>query len=84
MIGDEIRACWEVGPSALADAGGSPVATGPPASAARADRLEFIDVDRAVGTDRDIGTDRDVGPTTTTHLPAPPEPGWNLWGDLER
>lgn len=84
MIGDEIRACWEAGPSAIADAGGSPVAAGPAAAAPRADRLEFIDVDRAAGTDRDVGADRGSGPTATAHLPAPPEPGWNLWGDLER
>jgi hypothetical protein len=57
---------------------------------ARVDRLEFVEVDRLPGTDREAtttavtGAPSDTAGTPTAAMPSPAEPGWSLWGDLER
>ena len=82
LTGDEIRACWEARPAAedLTEASPAPA----PASDHR-DRLEFVEV----GASPESAATTTTTTTTTEERPIPVtvpagEPGWSLWGDLER
>ncbi len=85
LVGDEIRACWEAGPLAVADPPDAAVV----APSVRADdglpltrRRDFIEI--VSGT---AAADLEVTVGSATDSPAPPapagEPRWSLWTDLE-
>ncbi len=80
LRGDEIRGCWEARPAGLAD----PTTPSLPVASVdrdRAPRREFVEV-RAVIDDVRAP---DAAPDLIGGSPAPgAEPGWSLWGDVER
>jgi hypothetical protein len=100
LAGDEIRECWEAwpggaDPTLAAAAAGRTAAEGATA-AGRSAPLEFIEVHgrlapEPVALDPEPATPS-VEPTTPDRdapafvpPPGPPgEPGWSLWGDLDR
>jgi hypothetical protein len=82
LLGDEIRGCWEARPAGLAD----PTAPSLPVAntnldRASAPRREFVEV--RAGTDDE--REPEVAPGLIGGNPAPgTEPGWSLWGDVDR
>lgn len=95
LVGDEIRACWEARPAAEGKAP-APAAIVPAAIGAsgpeRAKPLAFIEVQAGSAGDRQIVSDEPrIAPQTSETpetLPAAirprDEPGWSLWGELDR
>ena len=95
LRGDEIRACWEGRPGAMADE--QPPAPVPvhrlrAGQAADQDRtgvrrLEFVPVGEDAKPARRVRKpapdDEPPRQPPTLDAPVPPEPAWNLWGDLE-
>ena len=87
LVGDEIRACWDGWPGA-ADA----ITMAPPANAAsdsaeRRERpIEFVEVhDQPTGDEAvAAGDDSTAMPPATAPLLPADEPGWSLWGDVDR
>ena len=86
LVGDEIRACWEAGPSGSAE----PLPAGIPVTVSASDdagatatrRRDFIEIvsgTAAAGLDAPIGsmTEDSVTPSGAS------EPRWSLWSDLE-
>ena len=81
LTGDEIRGCWEGRPAGAAASSDAPLTI----VAARTDEerkrpLEFVEVD---GVSEAV---EDEAPVPPVAAPIPPsaEPGWSLWGDLDR
>jgi hypothetical protein len=100
LAGDEIRACWEAGPESadlsLAAAVASTTAAEEAAAAGRSAPLDFIEVHGRLASEP-VGPSPEPsaptleptapGPDATTFVPPPgppSEPGWNLWGDVDR
>ena len=100
LTGDEIRACWEArGGGAdvpLAAAAVIGTAEDDP-STARAAPLEFVEVHGRLASEPAVASIESTepglepaAPTTDSPayvappLPPPGEPGWSLWGDLDR
>ena len=81
LTGDEIRGCWEAWPSGATLT--EPTPTIGPARwiGEHSGRLEFIEVGAAVPAAPAVAVDQDqaVPPPLS-----PGEPGWSLWGDLDR
>ena len=99
LAGDEIRECWEAGAGGV-DLMLAAVATTTALEEARvsgrAAPLEFIEVHGPLASERHVA-DRETAPPSLDltgpdpDAPAfapppggPPEPGWSLWGDLDR
>jgi hypothetical protein len=87
LAGDEIRACWEAAPIALLPTpAGVPAPAVPRDPAARPGHLEFIEVG-PTASESALPPADDPSIASDLSTPAagarPPEPGWNLWGDLE-
>ena len=93
LVGDEIRACWEAWPAG-ADATVVTALTVTPAAGGaseleRARPLAFVEVpDPAAAEPPSLPEGPPTTPGLSEALPAtlPPrdEPGWSLWGDLDR
>jgi hypothetical protein len=85
LTGTEIRGCWEAWPAGDA----LPAATltiGPARPASEPHPREFVEVDAAATVgDADLASP-DPAPADLAPAAAPPagEPGWSLWGDLDR
>ena len=96
LAGDEIRSCWEAWPGGADPMPTAPPSMRPAADdesvPARAVRLEFVEV----GDRPEAGpADAPMDPAATSDAPSPlgpgphlpsrdGEPGWSLWGDLDR
>jgi hypothetical protein len=81
LTGDEIRGCWEGWPVGLMAPEDAPLTIAP----AREDHrrpLEFVEVSGAAEDPDDVATLLD--PAITPGPPPAPEPGWSLWGELDR
>ena len=91
LAGDEIRACWEAGAARAALTLVAPLPIRPAADGVaereRVEPLEFVEV-RAVTTGEPAGATGEPGPLPPGPLvppiPATGEPGWSLWGELDR
>ncbi len=100
LAGDEIRECWEAWPGGadptFAAAAAGRAAADEATVAGRTATLEFIEVHGRLASEP-IGPNPEPaapspepitpGPDSPAFVPplgAPPEPGWSLWGDLER
>lgn len=99
LAGDEIRECWEAG-AAIPEPSLATTAIGTAAAIAtasgRAAPLEFIEVHGSLASEpvavdpvRDAASQEPSTPSADSPaivpLPwQPPEPGWSLWGDLDR
>jgi hypothetical protein len=83
LTGDEIRGCWEGWPVALLAPEDAPLTIAP--ARVPEDRrrpLEFVEVSGSAEDPDDAATGPD--PAITPGRPPAPEPGWSLWGDLDR
>jgi hypothetical protein len=99
LAGDEIRECWEAGAEVvdpMLAAVTTTTALEESRASGRAAPLEFIEVHGPLASER-LLPDREtaapsVDPTgPDSDAPAfvpppgpPPDPGWSLWGDLDR
>jgi len=83
LVGDEIRPCWEALPGAAGATITDPL-TIPPAEPTRrvARHIEFVEVGELSADEASAAICEPVVPPGPI-LPAT-EPGWNLWGDLDR
>ena len=86
LVGDEIRPCWDAWPGAVEAIALAPL-TIPPATSSEQPRgpIEFVEVLGPVTDDASTATGEVAAlpPRPATLLPAD-EPGWSLWGDLDR
>jgi hypothetical protein len=82
LTGDEIRACWEAWPTEALAATAVPLTiVAARTDAERKPPLEFVEVD---GVSEPVEEDAaEVAPVARPIAPAT-EPGWSLWGDLDR
>jgi hypothetical protein len=83
LTGDEIRGCWEGWPVALLAPEDAHLTIAP--ARVPEDRrrpLEFVEVSGSAEDPDDAATGPD--PAITPGRPPAPEPGWSLWGDLDR
>ena len=100
LAGDEIRECWEAWPGGadptVAAEAASRTAAGEATAAGRPAPLEFIEVHGRLAAEPVVpnpetattladptGPDPD-SPPFVPPLGPPPDPGWSLWGDLDR
>jgi hypothetical protein len=100
LAGDEIRECWEAWPGGaeptLAAAAASRTAAEDATAAGRSAPLEFIEVHGRLAPEPAVANPGPAAPTVEPTAPdpdapafvpppgPPAEPGWNLWGDLDR
>jgi hypothetical protein len=100
LAGDEIRECWEARPSGadltLAVGAAARIAAEEAIAAGRAAPLEFIEVHGRLASEPVAPSPEPAAPSVEPSVPSPDgpafvppagppaEPGWNLWGDLER
>lgn len=90
LVGDEIRACWEAWPAGAGDTAVAPAAIMPAAVGAsepeRAQPLAFVEVQ--AGDPLPVIDEMPIAPETSETLPPAirlrDEPGWSLWGELDR
>jgi hypothetical protein len=86
LAGDEIRPCWDAWPGAVEAIALAPM-TIPPAASSELPRgpIEFVEVQGPVIDEAPTATGEVAAlpPRPATLLPAD-EPGWSLWGDLDR
>jgi hypothetical protein len=94
LNGDEIRGCWEAWPEGASRPDGAPSIGPARPTAGRHRHLEFIEVS---ATSDVAAADLAAGDVAATEVAAtadganavqpsltPREPGWSLWGDLDR
>ena len=86
LVGDEIRACWDGWPGAAEVIGLAPPASVPIDAPERRERhIEFVEVhDRPTGDEVVAASDDAAVPPATAPLLPADEPGWSLWGDIDR
>ena len=100
LAGDEIRECWEARPAGadltFAVGAAAGLAAEEAVAAGRAAPLEFIEVRGRLASGPVAPSPEPAAPSAEPAAPAPDgsafvppagapaEPGWSLWGDLER
>lgn len=100
LVGDEIRECWEAWPGGadptLAAAAAARTAAEEATAAGRTAPLEFIEVHGRLASEPVVPSPEPADPSPEPTVPGPdslslvpplgppPEPGWSLWGDLDR
>jgi hypothetical protein len=83
LVGDEIRPCWEARPSTAGATVTDQLTIRPAEATRKVERIEFVEVREPTADDAPAAIGE---PPVVPPGPIAPaaEPGWNLWGDLDR
>jgi len=96
LAGDEIRECWEAGAGDVTLAAVTRTALDETPASRPGAPLEFIEVHGPLATEPVVADREPAAPSAEPTAPSPgapalvpppgppPEPGWSLWGDLDR